>query len=205
MADASYTGRKTWEAPRRNPPKRMGNTRLARAARRVTSSVLRYGGLVALAALAAGAVLLHTGYLQPSLSNRVTFTATAIDGDSLRSAGTEIRILGIDAPELFQTCRDAHGGEWACGRQAHAHLRAIVSRGTLTCTPNGTDRYGRTLAACSAGPVADIGEAIVRAGYAVDFMNGRYQAAEAEARAAKRVIWRGTFDRPQDWRRRHSR
>jgi endonuclease YncB( thermonuclease family) len=167
----------------------------------LSSNAWRYGGLVALGAFTVGAVVLHNG-----AGKRVTerFTAVAIDGDSLRSAGNEIRLYGIDAPELSQTCRDAHGGEWACGRQAHAHLHSIVSRGTLTCTPNGTDRYRRTLATCSAGPVADIGDAMVRAGFAVSLSAG-YWAAELEARYNKRGIWRGTFDRPQEWRRRYGR
>ena len=43
---------------------------------------------------------------------------------------------------------------------------------------------------------------MVRAGYAVNFMEGRYSGAEAEARSAKRGIWRGSFERPQEWRRR---
>ena len=36
------------------------------------------------------------------------------------------------------------------------------------------------------------------------FMGGGYGVAEAEARAEKRGIWRGSFDRPQDWRRRQN-
>lgn len=198
MADTSYTGRKTWEAPRSQPAR---FTRLFRAARRLSSHAWRYGGLVALGALAVGALLLHNG-----AGKRVTerFIAVAIDGDSLRSAGKEIRLSGIDAPELHQTCRDEHGAEWACGRQAHAHLRAIVSRGTLTCTSNGTDRYGRTLATCNVSNI-DVGDTMVRAGYAVAFMSAGHWAAELEARYHKRGIWRGTFDRPQEWRRRHPR
>ena len=81
-------------------------------------------------------------------------------------------------------------------------LRSLLSRGSLSCTSNSTDRYGRKLAMCSAGPIADIGEAMVRAGFAVNFMEGRYCAAEAEARNANRGIWRGSFERPQEWRRR---
>ena len=38
--------------------------------------------------------------------------AIVIDGDSMRADGEEIRLLGIDAPELRQTCRDQHGKGW---------------------------------------------------------------------------------------------
>jgi len=34
-----------------------------------------------------------------------------IDGDSLRTGSEEIRLVGIDAPELRQTCRDGQGRE----------------------------------------------------------------------------------------------
>jgi len=66
-----------------------------------------------------------------------------------------------------------------------------------------TDRHGRFIAKCSAKGVPDIGKALVRDGYAVDL--GRktgyaYASTEREARAAKRGIWRGTFQRPGDWR-----
>ena len=93
----------------------------------------------------------------------------------------------------------------ACGREAHALLYALLSRGRVSCSSSAKDRYGRTLAICSAGPVADVGEAMVRAGYAVDFMSGGNRAAEAEARTEKRGIWRGIFERPKDWRRHNRR
>jgi endonuclease YncB( thermonuclease family) len=89
-----------------------------------------------------------------------------------------------------------------------ARLAALVSGVEVTCAENGVDRYGRTLAVCSAAGVPDIGEMLVWEGYAVNYrsLSGiDYCAAEHEARAARRGIWRGTFERPQDWRRRHSR
>lgn len=179
-----------------------------RVARKVRRLIAGYGGFLAVAGLAVGAVLFQSGQLHPSVAVRggtEHFAATAIDGDSLRAAGKNIRLAGIDAPELHQTCRDELGRTWACGHHAHVFLRGLVSRGALTCTSSSTDRYGRALATCSAGDVADIGEAMVRAGYAVRFMGMRYWLAEAEARAEKRGIWRGTFDRPQAWRREHPR
>lgn len=133
----------------------------------------------------------------PELSGR---TFSAVDGDSLRSGGEDFRLLGIDAPELRQTCTRA-GRSWSCGREAHARLRTLVAGGGLVCTPQGRDRYGRTLARCRAGG-RDIGETMVREGLALDFMGGGYGAVEREARAARRGLWAGEFELPQDWRRR---
>jgi endonuclease YncB( thermonuclease family) len=129
----------------------------------------------------------------------------AIDGDSLRGADGDIRIMNIDAPELRQTCRDAQGRNWDCGRAAHRRLAELSAKGAIACRERGRDRYGRTLADCSARGVNDIGETLVREGLALDFGRGAYAAAEREARNAKRGIWRGDFQRPQDWRRENPR
>jgi endonuclease YncB( thermonuclease family) len=180
---------------------------------------LRDVGLIALAVVTAG-VLHFSGLwrdvIAPALSRGVANDRTvryatgpaynAVDGDSLRTNREDVRLLGIDAPELFQTCRDARGRQWPCGREAHAKLKMLVSRGDVRCIPTGRDRFNRSLAVCSAGPVTDVGETMVREGFAVDFMNGgRYAGAEAEARRARRGIWAGEFEAPQEWRRRNPR
>ena len=168
--------------------------------------LFNYSAIIVVAALFGATLAYQAGYFPARWGNsllRVSYglNATAIDGDSLRVGGQEIRLIGIDAPELAQTCGAEHGGVWACGREAHAHLRSLVSRGAVDCFTRSKDQYGRTLATCSAVGVADIGRAMVRTGLAVNFMSGGYQAAEAEARTEKRGIWRGAFERPQDWRR----
>jgi len=93
----------------------------------------------------------------------------SIDGDSLRAGdGSEYRIFGIDAPELHQTCKEANGKAWACGRAAKARLTTLIKGGNVACEAKGKDRYGRTVAVCSAEGVADLGEAMVRQGYTID-------------------------------------
>jgi endonuclease YncB( thermonuclease family) len=181
-----------------------------RAAFARTQSPFRSVGFLALGTLAVGILVYHHDYLPADLgSHRTPPTSLSnvitIDGDSLRSGGKDYRLLGIDAPELNQICRDERGRNWACGHEAHAHLRAFVGRGAVNCVFNSRDRYNRELGRCSAQDVADLGEAMVRAGYAVDFMNGGYRSAEAEARREKRGIWRGEFERPADYRKRQSR
>jgi endonuclease YncB( thermonuclease family) len=123
-----------------------------------------------------------------------------IDGDSLRRNNTEIRLAGIDAPEYRQACKDETGTDWPCGREAMRALRQMIDGGDVACEIHDTDRYERLVAVCTAGDV-ELNERMVRKGWAVSF--GGYASVETEARNAKRGIWRGTFERPQDWRKRH--
>jgi endonuclease YncB( thermonuclease family) len=128
----------------------------------------------------------------------------SIDGDTLRAGnGAEYRIFAIDAPELKQTCEEANGKDWLCGRAAKVKLTKLINGGEVTCEVKDTDRFGRNVALCSAAGVPDIGEALVRDGYAID-LGGKtgyaYADVEQEAREAKRGIWRGSFQRPSEWR-----
>ncbi|HSD92690.1 MAG TPA: thermonuclease family protein [Methyloceanibacter sp.] len=128
----------------------------------------------------------------------------SVDGDTLRAAnGEEYRLFGIDAPELHQSCTESSGKSWLCGRAAKAKLTTLIKSGNVACEARAKDRFGRVVAVCSAEGVPDIGEQMVRDGYAIDLGGGAgnpYRDAEAEAEAAKRGIWRGTFERPSDWR-----
>lgn len=133
----------------------------------------------------------------------------SIDGDTLRVGdGSEYRIFGIDAPELRQTCKEANGKSWACGRAAKARLTTLIKGGNVNCTVHDKDRFGRAVAVCSAEGVPDLGETMVRQGYAIDLggaAGNPYHEAEVEAQNAQRGIWRGSFERPSDWRLAHPR
>ena len=129
-----------------------------------------------------------------------------IDGDSLRRGDTDIRLHGIDAPEFRQTCRDKHGSEYSCGKQAANALRNLVREGEVSCTSIETDRYGRAVAVCKRGEL-EINAEMVRLGWAVAYSRHSlsYVRLEAEARRAKRGIWAGRFDAPEDYRARQQR
>ncbi len=125
--------------------------------------------------------------------------ARIVDGDTLMLSGKRVRLSGIDAPELQQTClRD--GREWPCGQDARAALNRLAAAGQVVCVPSGHDRYGRVLAACRTGMV-DLNREMVAAGLAVSY--GGYAAEERVARAGRLGLWAGDFDRPQDWRQVH--
>ncbi|HZP10395.1 thermonuclease family protein [Methyloceanibacter sp.] len=167
------------------------------------------GKLIALVLVVILALLIerYCSYKPPAFGPDAKISA--IDGDSIRAGnGDEYRLFGIDAPELHQTCKDANGKSWLCGRAAKAKLTTLLKAGGVNCEARATDNYGRIVAVCSAQGVPDLGEAMVSAGYAIDLgapAGNPYQAAESEAKDAKRGIWRGTFDRPSDWRQAHPR
>ena len=131
--------------------------------------------------------------------------AWIVDGDSLRMGGRSIRLDGIDAPEWDQTCLDANGRTWRCGRAASRALRERIHGQTVSCQPRAIDRYGRTIAMCTLADGSDVNAWMVRQGWAIaSGFSGIYASEEAEAKAAKRGIWDGTFISPASWRRQKS-
>jgi endonuclease YncB( thermonuclease family) len=132
--------------------------------------------------------------------------ARVLDGDSIEISGARIRLQGIDAPEWEQTCVDAAGQAWPCGKTAAQELRRHIGARDLTCEPSGFDRYNRILAACFGPDGSDVNAWLVRRGWALAYGGGRnYRSEQDEAEAAKRGIWAGTFLPPEEWRRRHPR
>lgn len=126
---------------------------------------------------------------------------TAVDGDSLRKEGQDYRLHAIDAPELHQTCQDHDGASYPCGREAQLALRRLVAGNGVSCQPVETDRYGRVVAICRAGET-DINGEMVRLGWAIAYRRHGlgYVDEESEAQSARRGIWQGDFERPEDWR-----
>ncbi len=128
--------------------------------------------------------------------------ARVIDGDTLElSAGERIRLWGVDAVEGDQVCQ-RDGRPWRCGDDATAALRALVGDHDLTCWAVGRDRYGRTVATYTVNG-QDVGAAMVRRGWALDFerySRGAYAAEQLEAEQAQRGLWSGSFIPPWEWR-----
>ncbi|MBV2184353.1 MAG: thermonuclease family protein [Rhizobium sp.] len=121
----------------------------------------------------------------------------AVDGDTLMQAGARFRLEGIDAPEIGQSC-GTDGALGACGETAKLRLADWARHRDFTCRGGERDRYGRLLVRCRAGD-QDVNAALVREGFAVSY--GDYGREEAAARAERKGLWAGEFERPADWRR----
>ncbi len=124
----------------------------------------------------------------------------AVDGDTLRLGEMRLRLHGIDAPELTQTCQRADG-PWPCGREAKRLMASLVASGTVECTTLGVDRYDRTLAACRVD-ATDLNGEMVRRGMALAY--GAYDGEEEAARREGAGLWAGSFETPQAWRQREA-
>ena len=125
--------------------------------------------------------------------------AAVNDGDTLTLGSERIRLRGIDAPELDQTCTKG-GARYSCGRQARDALAALARGRSVTCSGTGRDRYGRLLMVCEADGI-EVNRRLVEDGWAVAY--GDYHAEEDAARGGGRGLWAGSFDRPRDWRASH--
>jgi endonuclease YncB( thermonuclease family) len=134
--------------------------------------------------------------------------ATALTADMLRIGNSRLRLSGIEVPDPDQRCIRAgsrsSGRTWACGQDAREAVQRLVQGQTLTCEVGRKDAAGVAKGTCRVGG-ADIGEALVRAGYAFaeSGLVSPYRGAEDSARVAKAGVWGSTEpERPAAWRER---
>ena len=160
---------------------------------RRTTGAIR--SLVLALALAGGAVLV----LRPD-GRSVEGRVHVVDGDTIRLGDARIRLKGIDAPELQQSCTRS-GRSYSCGDTARLALIDLVAGAPVLCRTAGRDRYRRILARCTVHG-SDIGARMVAEGWAVSY-GPDYEREQARAAARRLGLWSGEFDRPQDWRRRN--
>lgn len=132
----------------------------------------------------------------------LTGPARVIDGDTIVVNGERIRLHGIDAPELDQVFW-CDGQRLASGPMAMAALEALIAGVPVRCEGIERDRHGRLVAKCFAPNGLDVGGRMVAAGWALAYRRYSmdYVDAEAEARAARRGMWRGRFATPWKWRK----
>ncbi len=128
-----------------------------------------------------------------------------LDGDtlSLRTARgrNRIRLQGIDACEREQNAYRKNE-RWPCGQKSKDWMIDFTHGKTVTCKPEGRDRYHRLLAVCFIDN-EDIGAASIAAGMAIHAYtdNPEYAALERQAQIHQRGIWAYEFDKPSIWRR----
>lgn len=114
------------------------------------------------------------GILAPVLLDRArkdqrepfTMTGEAIDGDTVRpQTGPNVRLFGIDAPELRQPGYLRDGSTLPIGQQSRTALQDLMANQPVTFGPQQGNSYGRPVAPASVGD-ADIGGRMIRDGNA---------------------------------------
>lgn len=124
-----------------------------------------------------------------------------VDGDSLEYGKTRIRLIDIDAPELFQKCYDENNKSYECGKRATEVLKSYVERGII-CKKVAIDKYKRSLMECFDRKNENINQKMVLSGWAVAYGN-KFRKEEKNAKDKSRGIWKGRFMRPELYRALH--
>lgn len=155
-----------------------------------SSGHLRRNSYVAVALIFFGLTTPVSALLDPA--QPLEGTAVVVDGDTIEINGERVRLEGIDAPEVAQTCSKETGEAWDCGLEASEVLRALISNKSVSCDRVGQDKYGRTLGICFAD-ADELNAAMVRTGYAWAFIkySQAYVAVEKAAQAQHVGIWQG--------------
>lgn len=110
----------------------------------------------------------------------LTGIAWVTDGDTIKIKNTQIRLFGIDAPELNHPY--GKKAKWALHRLCKGH--------TVRAEITDEDQYGRTVARCFLSDGRDLSAEMVKQGLALDwpkFSGGAYRHLET-SNARKRLF-----------------
>jgi endonuclease YncB( thermonuclease family) len=137
---------------------------------------------------------------EPTQASTLGGPAIAIEGDLLEIAGKRIRLYGIDAPEMKQSCRVMIFA-WGCGEEAQKMLSALIADRPVTCVERARDADGVPAALCQTDGVR-LNETMVRIGMALSIPSEpqSFAAEEAAAERAGVGLWRSSFEKPWEWR-----
>jgi len=125
----------------------------------------------------------------PARATEIKGKATIIDSGTIEIGSRRIRLHGIEPLADNQTCT-ADGKMWNCGREATWALAYELAEHWLICRDKGLGS-----AVCFIGGIHDVGERMVRKGWArADRQLGlNYVEAETEARTNRAGLWRTTI------------
>ena len=139
----------------------------------------------------------------PGLAQEIAGRPQVIDAGVLDFSGRRVRLHGIDAPDLNQTCR-LSGQSWTCGRDARWAAINRIHPHWVTCDVRGRGPAGAELAVCYLAGFGqhELNVWLVAQGWALAAPDApeAYAAAQASAEAAGRGLWRGEFVPPGAWR-----
>lgn len=153
---------------------------------------------------AAGAPGAFSGGKNPNIPNfSLSGPAIAVEGDMLSVNGQAVRLMGIDAPDPGQMCRNRRGSQFDCFAIATSVLRNLVEGADVECTVADKDRNGQNQGECRVRGI-DLGGAMVARGWAFAYrsLSPAYASSEAYAQTHRFGLWAGLVEKPWAWRSR---
>lgn len=141
-------------------------------------------------ALLLAAVVLLLTPASGHAADRLSGSGRAFTGEIVIVRGAKIRLTGIETPESGQTCREPAGAV-DCARAAKRALNDLLEGRAVTCLLLDKVGHGSFIGTCATAASGDLGEALLRAGWARARPSAgeAYKALETEARAAARGLW----------------
>ena len=124
-----------------------------------------------------------------------------IDGDTIHIEKNKIRLHGIDAPEIDQTCT-IKDKVWNCGIESSLELKKLILDNNISCVVSDIDKYNRYIAECFINN-KNINKLMVRNGWAIAYRYYSLDFVEDEKLAEKDKIglWQGQFQEPYLFRK----
>lgn len=139
--------------------------------------------------------------MQPVPQNVIKGSVSSIaSGDRFRIGNQWIRLFGVAAPDINQTCADDHHRAYNCGYTVARKLKDLLGNDEVTCNIISISEEGYISARCSIGQY-DLGAALVESGWAVAMRNVSpvYIPYEESARSKQIGLWAGQFYMPWEW------
>tara|TARA_B100000686_G_scaffold331402_1_gene394894 strand:+ start:647 stop:1162 length:516 start_codon:yes stop_codon:yes gene_type:complete len=156
-------------------------------------------------------ILLLSPILSLSDEKITSGNVRVIDGDTIEINKKKIRLFGIDAPEKKQICKKVYLSflvfnfqkDYKCGEKSTSALIKKIKDKKIKCIFEvEKDRYKRNIGTCYVKN-QDINRWLVKNGHALAYKkySKKYLLDEQHAKENKLGLWRGTFMRPEKWRR----
>ncbi len=149
-------------------------------------------------------LLVFGAAVQARSMDRETFKGPVrvLEGDLLKVGNTVVRLYGIDAPEMKQTC-EGKTRVYPCGAVAKTGLMDLTAGvNFITCVPRGVTPDGIVVARCTDPQGFDLSQQMLYTGWALavpDAENFMHEI-QKKAQTAKRGLWKGQVERPWRWR-----
>jgi len=118
--------------------------------------------------------------VSPPTRRTIEGPAYVVDGDTIRIKQTQIRLFGVDAPEMNHPF----------GKKAKWALVGLCKGNVVKAEITDQDIHGRTVAICRLADGRDLSAEMVKCGLAIDwpkYSGGRYKSLEVSD--ARKKMW----------------